>query len=591
MPDVRMPDGAVVRFPDEMPPEQIKSIIATKFPNVGRAPESQQSQDLRAELSAMTQNPSKAAYDRLPGWQKPLVAASDVASRAADGLMFGFGDEIAAGIRAPFTDKSYSEELADQERRTNAERKRAGGAATAAEVAGNIRTFTKLPSFTNNSIQAGHGLLRTSAGSAADGAIAGGLMGLGDTGTMDQRLDAAEQGAKVGLGIGFAAPLAVAGLSKAAQKVISPFASSPERARAVDTLTREGIETTAGQRTGSKALRYAEGELGGARAAQVAEKQAEQFTAAALRRAGVNSSRATPEVMDEAFQKIGTRFDNLAKATSVKPDRQLLMDLRTAFDEYGSLVPVSQRAPVVTKLTNDIVDAFKNNRTLSGTSFQALSSRLGRLARSAKADPQLASALRGLKEALDDAMERSLSARSKTYAGHWAKARRDYRNLLVLEDAAGRAGEKAASGLISPAALRGATKNKQGGRNYIRGKGDFAGLARAGEEIMAPLPDSGTASRLSARNLAAMGPSIVGAGAGGAYGAQGEGGLTGAVAGALAGFLAPKAVGQLMMSKAGQRYLANQLMRGGITPEKQALITRLLQYSGAASATPAVPGP
>jgi predicted secreted protein len=34
MPTVRMPDGAVVRFPDDMPPEQIRSLIAKKFPGL-----------------------------------------------------------------------------------------------------------------------------------------------------------------------------------------------------------------------------------------------------------------------------------------------------------------------------------------------------------------------------------------------------------------------------------------------------------------------------------------------------------------------------------------------------------------------------
>lgn len=34
MPVVRMPDGQQVNFPDDMPPEQIKQIIATKFPEV-----------------------------------------------------------------------------------------------------------------------------------------------------------------------------------------------------------------------------------------------------------------------------------------------------------------------------------------------------------------------------------------------------------------------------------------------------------------------------------------------------------------------------------------------------------------------------
>lgn len=36
MPDVRMPDGTVVRFPDDMPQDQIKGMIAQKFPEVAQ---------------------------------------------------------------------------------------------------------------------------------------------------------------------------------------------------------------------------------------------------------------------------------------------------------------------------------------------------------------------------------------------------------------------------------------------------------------------------------------------------------------------------------------------------------------------------
>src|SRR5690348_11193831 len=73
-------------------------------------PESQQSQDLRGELSAMTQNPAKGQYDALPGWQKPLVAASDIVQLTADGATFGFGDKAVAAVRTPFTGKSYEDE-------------------------------------------------------------------------------------------------------------------------------------------------------------------------------------------------------------------------------------------------------------------------------------------------------------------------------------------------------------------------------------------------------------------------------------------------------------------------------------------------
>jgi hypothetical protein len=59
--------------------------------------------------------------------------------------------------------------------------------------------------------------------------------------------------------------------------------------------------------------------------------------------------------------------------------------------------------------------------------------------------------------------------------------------------------------------------------------------------------------------------------------------LQGAIVGALGGMLAPRIVGQMMMSKTGQRYLANQLLRSGVTPEKQELIRRVLNYAGAKS--------
>lgn len=106
--------------------------------------ESQQSQELRSELSSMTQNPDTAAFNRqqyenLPGWQKPIVAASDVGQLTAKGAMNMFGispEKVAATVRAPFTGRSYEDELRDQKAFTQRARDRAGSAATGAEVVG-----------------------------------------------------------------------------------------------------------------------------------------------------------------------------------------------------------------------------------------------------------------------------------------------------------------------------------------------------------------------------------------------------------------------------------------------------------------------
>ena len=50
MPDVRMPDGAVVRFPDDMGKDQIRSMISSKFPELGQPAQPQKSMiDMVAE--------------------------------------------------------------------------------------------------------------------------------------------------------------------------------------------------------------------------------------------------------------------------------------------------------------------------------------------------------------------------------------------------------------------------------------------------------------------------------------------------------------------------------------------------------------
>lgn len=101
-------------------------------------PEGQVSQDLRAELSAMTQNPTKALYDQRPGWQKPIIAAGDIANIMGDAATFGYGDKAAAAGRSMFTDKSYDEELATMRASTDASRARAGSAGLAADVVGSL---------------------------------------------------------------------------------------------------------------------------------------------------------------------------------------------------------------------------------------------------------------------------------------------------------------------------------------------------------------------------------------------------------------------------------------------------------------------
>jgi hypothetical protein len=339
-----------------------------------------------------------------------------------------------------------------------------------------------------------------------------------------------------------------------ASRIISPFPVNAERAKNIRTLRKEGVPVTAGQATGRKGLAYMESELGGGKAAQMMEDQAEQFTRAAASKAGLTTTRLGPDVMNKALDDIGTVFDDLASRTSVRLDPRMQDDMLAAVTEYQSISGTPAAAPeqlmnTIAKLAND------NGGVLDGKAYKTISSQIAKFRRGS-GDPALKEALHGIKEAMDDAIERGLSP---DLMDKWRAARTNYRNLLVLENAMGRAGEGVAEGLVSPSGLRGATAAVQGKRNYVTGDGDYAELARAGENLLKPLPNSGTAGRLNAQNMGVGGGAILGSVLGSGGGAPGM--TMGGVAGALAGASVPYAAGRLLMTKPVQAYLANLLMK------------------------------
>lgn len=76
MPIVKMPDGTQVSFPDEMPREQIRDMIAKKFPEVAPKPQ------------AAPEAEGRGLFRRV----------DDAVRGAADMMTFGLSDEISAGL-------------------------------------------------------------------------------------------------------------------------------------------------------------------------------------------------------------------------------------------------------------------------------------------------------------------------------------------------------------------------------------------------------------------------------------------------------------------------------------------------------------
>lgn len=366
-----------------------------------------------------------------------------------------------------------------------------------------------------------------------------------------------------------AAPMAVSG----AGRVISPYGGriDPQRMQAAEVLRAEGVNPTAGQLTGSRALLARESELGAARAADIMDDQARAFTEAAMRRTGQQGT-ATPENMANLYQRLGQGFEYISSRNALVADQGLVSSMNKTFQEYSKVLPADQKR-IVRDLGQDIADRFRaGNGSISGSDYQTIRSRLGRVANSAKnSDPEYASALRGMRNALDDAMSRSVSPDD---AAEWARLRREYGNMKVIEKAATGAGAEAAMGNISPQALRAAAVTGRRGQ-YARGEGDFDELARAGNTVLQKLPDSGTATRLNARTMGGFG-SILGAGAGG-Y----AGGPLAGMAGAALGAAAPYVAGRALMSKPVQSWLTNQMVNSPdvLDPRIMAVVQSLIGNS------------
>ena len=513
------------------------------------------------------------AVSAIEGMGKPDVGRADAFGQgAAQGATLGWSDELQGtlsaggrGEREPaslgtFLKGAYRLATGAPDARTNYEAGR-NTARTASEtaqtqrpgwylggqLAGGIASTAPLAPLTTGATAAatvGRGIV--------GGAGLGGIQGAGEAKEAKDIGGDALTGALVGGAVGGAVPAALQG----ARRLVSPSTvDNPTRQGLVAALQGEGIDLSAGQQTGSKAIRYLESAANdmpftGGGIDDLMTRQKEQFTGAAMRRMGETADRATPDVIDRALTRMGNEFDRLAANNSAQVDQPFVQDLMRVAQDYGALVPNSQQAPVVGGLLQDVMQRARTGQ-IDGQFYQAARSRIDRMARNARADPQLQDALSGIRTALDDVMERSLSGPD---AAAWREVRQQYRNMIPIRQASIGAGESAAEGLLSPAALYNAVK-QQNRNGAARGQGDLTELARAGVGVMTPLPNSGTAPRMMAQGmLTGLAPALIGGGVGGAS--------SGDTSGALAGALVGAGLSRAALSRVGQTYLANQGLAG-----------------------------
>jgi hypothetical protein len=388
--------------------------------------------------------------------------------------------------------------------------------------------------------------------------------------------------------------LAVPTVAATGARLITPIQQqgNAEYRALVAAAEREGIPVTAGQATGSRFLKNLEGRLEqlpftGARQRAIREGQQEDFTTAVMRRTGTAASEATPDTLKAIKAKVGGQIGEIANRNTLNVTPDFENQLTQIEDNLRFLVkdvadPIRER---IAQLRGMMVTPPSSggaplapgqaapNPVIPGASYRMMDSALGRSMRSTT-DGDKREALGQLRQILRSAMDNSISPED---AAAWRQANRDYANAKVIEDAMNSAGEIAATGQIPPLSLRGAV-NRSTGSGYSSGRGDLNELARIGQSVLRPPPDTGTAGNNMA-NALLTGQLAAAGGIGGTM----AGGPIGGLAGAASSMFLPRIVQALMNSEAGQAYLRNQAIQNGprVTP---ALISALTGQQGAAYA-------
>lgn len=268
MPNVKMPDGVVVAFPDDMPPEQIKSLILKKFPDAGQTPAGQTPADPMATTKSLTSSPNlsgvpvfgpmlamagyngmpkiddsyadpKAAYDsalakvrhsQFPGmsddafaqYSSKALAPYGLTELSQHGALLGATDEMSAGIGAlgsatknllgdqssPDFGEAYLDYEALERARRDLGRQQQGLLGTGAEVLGGFASMGKAPAGgLPAAAQTGTRFLQ-GATNTMRAAVPGAAYGFGATdGDFEERLKGGGAGALMSAAASAAAPL------------------------------------------------------------------------------------------------------------------------------------------------------------------------------------------------------------------------------------------------------------------------------------------------------------------------------------------------------------------------------------------------
>ncbi len=378
-----------------------------------------------------------------------------------------------------------------------------------------------------------------------------------------------------GLAAGLAVPVGLAGLKRAITPVGNQL--SKEELRLAKLAEDNGILLTPGQKTGSQPIQTMESTLTqlpfSAKPQQsIYDGQQKAFNQAVMRTAGVNADNAAPEVLEEAFKRLGATFDDVAARTEVNVDKNFFDEVAQVEKEYGRRLPTDVAATFKSYMQDvgqmltaanrpDVSGIFVDGRT-----YQNMSSNIKAASRRSKNRPELQEALNNLSSALDGAMTRSVP---DDLAKQWTQARQEYKNLLQIDKAMqGGTQTTRSAGDIPFSGLKTAVQANDR-RGYSRGRGALNELSRVGDFLAPKIPNSGTAQRTFMTDLATGTPQTFGGAGVGFMASGGDPALT--AVSAATSLALPPMMQKMINSKAGRAYLTNEVMTNASPASKQLL--------------------
>ena len=352
------------------------------------------------------------------------------------------------------------------------------------------------------------------------------------------------------------------GVSRIGKPVTS--VARPRAQVAARRLETDGVPVDIAEKTNSDTLRAVRRTLEDnpltARQMNAArERTQEQFNRAVMKTTGENAVDAGPEVVQRAHKRIGDVMDDVAKRNKIMIDDQMLDDLARIEAEASATLNTGDLAPIRNQL-NNILGKLKDGDVIDGKAYQRIRSNASK----STANKAIAPFANQLREAIDAGLQRSAGEQD---AALISSARREYRNLMRVEDSIG----TTELGDISIPKLAAATSRKSERTAALRDVGDsrLARLSRSANTMRDTFPNSGTAARSTGQALA--GGTLAGLGAGAATFLTSDDPLTldnlsqtainaALGAGAYAGGM--KGAAKLYNSPAFNRYLLNGLPYG-----------------------------